>query len=174
MLKYKRYYKMVAHKFCLYYTSTLKSSTKQEITKKIYIWQKYQNVTKIRNLKCEKTQRHKDWQISKTQNVTQLKMWQKSLTQNMTKRKNTKCDKPHQIKMWQNSKYWNVTKLKNKLEMWQNSKTQNVTKLKMRQNSKCDKTQTKNVTKLKNSKCDKTQNETKLKKTQKVEKLKNS
>ena len=78
-------------------------------------------------------------------------------TQNVTKLIISKCDITQKPKLWQNSKTQNVTT--KKLKMWQlrNSKcdkTQklNVTKLeklKMFQNS-----QTPNVTTLTNSKCD--------------------
>ena len=51
------------------------------------MWQnsKAQNVTKPKNTKCDKIKK-------KTQNVTQLKMWEKK-NQNFTTLKNSKCDK---------------------------------------------------------------------------------
>ena len=82
-----------------------------------------QNVTKLKNLKYDKTQK--------------LKMRQNSMSQNVTNLKNPKCDcdKTQKVKMWKNSKSLRCDKTQ-KLKMWQNSKceklkTQNVTQLKM-------------------------------------------
>ena len=73
------------------------------------MWQNLitQNVTKLKNSKCDKTQ-----------NVKKLKMRQNSKTQNLTfqnitKLKNSKFDKTEKTQMWQNAKTKNVTKLKN-------------------------------------------------------------
>ena len=56
-------------------------------------------VTKLRNSKCDKTQKLKILQNPKTQNVTKLK--------------NSKCDKIQKHKMWQKTKTQNGTKFKN-------------------------------------------------------------
>ena len=115
---------------------------------------KNQNVTKpktqiykIEKLKCDKTQK--------------LKMWQNSKTWNVTKLKNSKCDKTQKLKMWQNSQTQNETKLTkltnlkcdNKIKMWQNSKYDNS----KTQNVKKTTPKTQIVTKLKNSNSDETQ-----------------
>ena len=78
---------------------------------------------------CDKTQKLKLIQNSKTQIVTELE--------------NSICDKTQKLKWWQNSKINIVTKLKN--SNYDNSKTQIVTKLK-NQNSYNSETQI--VTKL--------------------------
>ena len=86
------------------------------------------------NSNCEKTQKFKLQQNSKTQIVTKLK------NSNCEKKlKNSNCDK---IKI---KKKINFDKTQ-KLKLWQNTKTQIVTKLK-----------TWILAKLKNSMCDKTQ-----------------
>ena len=112
------------------------------------MWQnkKTQNVTRLKNKKCDKTKK--------------INMWQNSKTLNVTKLKNSKCDKTQKLKIWQNLKTQNVTQLKTskcdktqKLKVWQNSKSYKVTKLK---NSICKKI------KKKNSKFYKTLNMTKL------------
>ena len=64
------------------------------------------NGTKLKNSKCDKTQKLIMCQISKTQNGTKLK------SQNVTKLKNSKCNKTQKLKIGQNSKTQNVTKLK--------------------------------------------------------------
>ena len=108
------------------------------------------------------TQKLDLWQYSKTENVTSQKpkLWGNSKTQVMKELKNSNCDKTQKLKLWLSSKTPILTKLKNsnsdktqKLKLWQNAKiqivtTQMATKLK---NIKCDKTETKIVTKLKNS-----------------------
>ena len=92
-------------------------------------------VTKIENSNCDKTQK--------------LKLWQKSKTQFFTKLKKSICDKT-QI----------VRKVLTKFKLLQNSncdKNQHVTKLKIWQNSNCE-------GKTKKNHCNKTQTVTKLKK----------
>ena len=75
-------------------------------------WQisKTQYVTKLKNLKCDKTQKLKMWQNSKT------KRWQKS-----------KCDKTQNSISHKTQKTQNVTKLKK----FQNSKSVKTQKLNM-------------------------------------------
>ena len=66
-------------------------------------------MTKLKNSNCDKTQKLKFWQNSKTQIVTKLKkhffnkiqklkLWQYSKTQIVTKLKNSNCDKTQFMK----------------------------------------------------------------------------
>ena len=79
-------------------------------------------MAKLKNLKCDKTQKNKLWQNLKTQIVTNLKY--------------SNCDKSQILKSWQNFLFLFL----------QNSNTQIVTTeivtiIKLWQNSNCDKTQ---------------------------------
>ena len=58
------------------------------------MWQnsKTQNVTKLKNTKCEETKN------------TKTKMWQNSKTQNVSKLKNSKCDKTQNLKLCEQNK----------------------------------------------------------------------
>ena len=69
-----------------------------------------------------KTQKHKQWQNTKTQNVTKFK--------------NLKCDGTQRLKMWKNSKNPNMKKTSKNHNVTK-IKQKNVTKLKKRSN--CDK-----------------------------------
>ena len=128
---------------------------------------KSQMVIQLQKSNCDRTQKHKLWQNSKTQIVTKLKLWRKKL-------KKSKCHKTQivpnlrtQIK-YQNSKTQIVTKLKNLncvknasfnetqiVMKFENSICAETQKLKLWQNWYCDKTHI--ATKLKNSNYDKTQ-----------------
>ena len=83
-----------------------------------------ENVTKLKNSKCGKTQKFKMWPNSKTQmgQHSKILMWQNPKTKNVKKLK--------KIKMWQNSKKI-VTKVirldyerRKKLRNWNCDKTQ--------------------------------------------------
>ena len=95
---------------------------------------KIQNVTKLKNSNCDKSQKLRLWQYSKTQIVTNLtnskcyktqnsncyktikkkKLWQNSKTKILTKLKNSNCNKTKKLKLWPTQK----------INFWQNSKTQ--------------------------------------------------
>ena len=71
---------------------------------------KTQNVTKFTNSNCDKTQKLKLWQISKTQIVKKIifKLWElqhsnsdKTQTQTVTKLKNSNRDQSQKHKFWQ-------------------------------------------------------------------------
>ena len=82
-----------------------------------------QNVTKLQNSNCNKTQKLKLWQIPTTKIVTKLKnlfvtnkIWENSKTQNVRKIKmshikNSNCNITQNLKMWQNKKSQILTKL---------------------------------------------------------------
>ena len=99
------------------------------------MWQnsKTQNVTYLKDSKCDKTQKLKIKQKSKKSicdKNQKLKMWPKSKTQNVTKLKNMKGDKTQKLKIWQNS----TTQIQKKTK----KKSINVTKLKKKR-SNCEK-----------------------------------
>ena len=77
------------------------------------------NITKLKNSNCDKTQK--------------LKLWQNSKTWIVTKLKKSNCDKNQKLKWGQNSKTEFATKLKN----WNCDQTQ---KLKLQQYQNCKKT----------------------------------
>ena len=88
----------------------IQSATKLKIIK---MWHslKTRSMTKLKNLKGDKTQKLIVWQNSNNQNVAKFK------NSNCDKTENSKCDKTQKPKMWQYSN----------LKMLLNSKTQNVT-----------------------------------------------
>ena len=105
---------------------------------------------KLKNLKCDETQKLKLWLNSKIQKAMKLKNSNCDLTKKLIviKLKNSNCDKTWKLKFWWKAK---TKKKTSKLKMWQDSKTLVMTKL---NTTKCDQTQI--VIKLKNSNCDRT------------------
>ena len=92
------------------------------------MWQnsRTQNLTKVKNFKCDKNQKIKMWQKSKNQNVTKLKnsnfyktqkvrLWQNSKSQMLAKLKKSNCDK---------TKKKNIFDKNQKLKLWQYLRTQ--------------------------------------------------
>ena len=122
------------------------------VTKTNKLLQNYktQKVTKLKNSICDKTQKLKLWQNSKTQIFTT-----KNLNYSI-------CDKTQKPELWQNYKKESLTKLKKKwktykVKLWQNSKTSIVSNLKNFNQYKTQKLKTLTCNKSKNSSCDKTQ-----------------
>ena len=102
---------------------------------KNFVHKNTQNVTKLENSKCDKTQTLEMWQNSKG---AKTKKNQDVTIQSVTKLK--------KIKMWQlkNSKYDKTQKFK----IWQMTKCDKTQKLKMWQKSNCDNLRTQRVTRL--------------------------
>ena len=73
------------------------------------IWDKTQNLTELKNSKCDKTQKIKMWQLKtsrydKTQNMKtqKLKMWQNWTTEDVTNFQTSKCYETPNLKLCQN------------------------------------------------------------------------
>ena len=69
-------------------------------------------MTKLKESNCDKTQKVKLWQNSKTQTVTQLQVWQNLETQNVKKFYNSNFDKTHivvKLKTFIATKLWILT-----------------------------------------------------------------
>ena len=115
---------------------------------------------KFKKSNCDKTQKLKWWQNSKTQIVIKLKNSKCDNTHLVTKlklRHNSNCDKTQivtKLRLLQNSNC-DKTQIGTKLKWWQNSNMDNTQIVREKFKNSCNKTQI--VTKLDNSNYDNTQ-----------------
>ena len=86
-------------------------------------------MTKLKNSNCDKTQKLKFWQSSKTETLTELKNSNCDKTQTVIKLKNSKLNTIKQLKLWQNYKKKKWQNFETQIVKEKNSRTQIVKKI---------------------------------------------